>query len=1241
MKTFLLHLYFIFLAATTYSQAVSWELSAEPGNQAFNNASVESANFDNCFLTRGAGVGASTGAGSMNSAEWFEDGTPTTLAQAIDNGEYYEFRVETINCIFFNPTTIKIVLRSSATGPNTATLRCSSDGFTANIGTVTVTTGSTAYTFSESISPNSQSVTYRLYGYGGAAGGGTPSAGGTMRIGTSVSASDNDLEVFATTTTLQVAQVVNITVNDGASVPATVFTANVPGATFDWTRTPEVIGLASTSGTGNVPAFTADNNTGSPVTSTFTVNATVGSCESVDMVFTITVNPTSPCDLTATGLADITCNDNGTPTDPDDDYMIFTLNPLGVSLGATYTATAEIDIPFVGVQPMPLTKLNGSPATNLPYGSPVQLRMAAGTNILNIGFSIFFNVFVTDDASPTCEIAQTGGIPPPCSIPCNLSATGLADITCNDNGTPTDPDDDYMIFTLNPLGVSLGGTYTATAEIDIPFVGIQPLPLTKLDGSPATNLPYGSPVQLRMAAGTNILNIGFSIFFNVFVTNDDDPACEIAQTGGMPPPCSGAPPSSCEIIGFSFNNIGPCNDNGTPSDDSDDFFFVDIDVLYSNTHSSANLRSAGGDIINVLSVDVPIGTNLTHTFTAAKLRADGQITTIPFIIRSIIPPHLEFCSQTGTGPAVNSCSTPALCSIDNVVMQNKSSCDNNGTPNDPADDFYTADLVITFENPPTTGSLMFTGDDIVPAGLFGFAIANILAVGSPATFHNKTFRADGQTTTFLVEFTGAPGCSFSFTDPGVDFCSSVFTCPPNVTVECSGQGSNQFGVTSPCSGDATVLSISPSVTNKICFNNFDNVLTYHATDLCGNDGTCTQAITVRDLTPPIVTCPAPLTVSCASQVPAVDASVIGISDNCGGFVIGITRVFVGESISNQSCANRFTLTRTYQGGDECGNTATCSQTIAVNDQTKPVMTCPGNLSVSCASSVPPINTNSVTGQSDNCGGNVSISSQGDAITNQTCPNRFTILRTYFAVDVCGNSTNCIQTITVNDQTGPTLNCPAPQTVSCAEQVPAPNPALVTGTDNCGGGITPSFFSNTTSNQSCVNRFTVTRQYRAVDVCGNTSSCNQIITVNDQTPPVFTSVPANVTVDCYLIPGIGIATASDNCTSGATVVFLGEVESPGICPVFKILTRTWRATDPCGNSSTAAQIVTVTDSECATISGATQKQCRGVWPQQRSGIPGLSRCSRWRRSAGLRSNHLFSRRQPHPEQCLQLRQYLPQ
>src|SRR5439155_3672764 len=158
-----------------------------------------------------------------------------------------------------------------------------------------------------------------------------------------------------------------------------------------------------------------------------------------------------------------------------------------------------------------------------------------------------------------------------------------------------------------------------------------------------------------------------------------------------------------------------------------------------------------------------------------------------------------------------------------------------------------------------------------------------------------------------------------------------------------------------------------------------------------------------------------------------------------------------DVISNLTCANRYTITRTYHATDACGNVTTQSQTITINDLTGPVITSfPVNTTVSCASAVPPANNGSVVA-ADGCGGSVTITHDADVISNLTCPNRYTITRTYHATDVCGNVTTQSQTITVNDLTGPVITSfPVNTTVTCASAVPPANNGSVVAADGCGG-----------------------------------------------------------------------------------------------------------------------------------------------------------------------------------------------
>jgi hypothetical protein len=110
-------------------------------------------------------------------------------------------------------------------------------------------------------------------------------------------------------------------------------------------------------------------------------------------------------------------------------------------------------------------------------------------------------------------------------------------------------------------------------------------------------------------------------------------------------------------------------------------------------------------------------------------------------------------------------------------------------------------------------------------------------------------------------------------------------------------------------------------------------ITWTATDGAGNTATAFQTITVVDNQLPTITCPASITVKCASDVPDVDINSVTATDNCLAVISHVSDV-----ISDQTCANRFTLTRTYKVTDVGNNTAACSQVITVYDDIPPQIT---------------------------------------------------------------------------------------------------------------------------------------------------------------------------------------------------------------------------------------------------------------------------------------------------------------
>lgn len=431
-----------------------------------------------------------------------------------------------------------------------------------------------------------------------------------------------------------------------------------------------------------------------------------------------------------------------------------------------------------------------------------------------------------------------------------------------------------------------------------------------------------------------------------------------------------------------------------------------------------------------------------------------------------------------------------------------------------------------------------------------------------------------------------------------DETAPTISCPANITLSCTSAvppaDVSSIVPVDNC-GTATVSVAADSITSLGCPGNYMITRVYTATDACGNTATCTQTILVGDNTAPSITCPANVTVSCASEVPAADIAVVVASDDCGAVTVTVAT----DVINGLSCANSYLITRVYTASDACGNSAICTQLISVDDSSAPTITCPANVTVTCASAVPAADVASIV-TSDNCEGAVTVTVAADVTIDLTCANTFTILRTYTAADVCGNTATCTQMITVDDNTPPVIaSCIADVTVSCAAGIPAANVGAVVATDNCTGAVVVTVAADVTTNFACANEFTIVRTYIATDVCGNTATCAQTITVVDNAAPSITC-PPNVTVSCVNgVPAADVASivTSDNCSGAVTVTVAADVITGLICANAYSIARVYTATDACGNTSSCVQTITVADTIAPLITclGDITVSCEGEVP----------------------------------------------
>ncbi len=369
----------------------------------------------------------------------------------------------------------------------------------------------------------------------------------------------------------------------------------------------------------------------------------------------------------------------------------------------------------------------------------------------------------------------------------------------------------------------------------------------------------------------------------------------------------------------------------------------------------------------------------------------------------------------------------------------------------------------------------------------------------------------------------------------------------------------------PCpNAPELVFDCVDDVTEPEC-DALDPLSIFHLGEACA-DAPC------GDPCPPdqcVAECPPDVAIECDESLdPAVNPSLgmVTCSDTCtGDCVPAFTDVSDG-----MTCPE--TITRTWMCTcTSSGAVSECVQTITVDDTTPPEITCPAGFSVQCAEDVPACDRTDASA-TDNCDTNVEITCQQGPLVGGACGG--TVTNTYTATDDCGNTDVCTQTITVNDTTPPEIACPAGFSVQCADDVPACDPLDASATDNCDLDVEIACVQGPLVGGACGG--TVTNTYTATDDCGNTDTCTQTITVDDTIPPMITC-PAGFSVQCADdVPACDPADASatDNCDDKVEITCQQGPLVGGACG--GTVTRTYTATDDCGNTDSCTQVITVDD-----------------------------------------------------------------
>jgi hypothetical protein len=418
-------------------------------------------------------------------------------------------------------------------------------------------------------------------------------------------------------------------------------------------------------------------------------------------------------------------------------------------------------------------------------------------------------------------------------------------------------------------------------------------------------------------------------------------------------------------------------------------------------------------------------------------------------------------------------------------------------------------------------------------------------------------------------------------------CTGTVTLPPIETTD-----------------DCSSVTVTPKWTYGTGFGPFisipegTHVVTYTATDACGNSSTSTMTVTVADSSPPLAICASGIQISLsAGGFGFVNAGTVGAGsfDNCSAVTLTISR---DDSLYAPSllvtCADIGSpVPVILKVTDASGLENFCVTEVNVRDFLKPNVQCPPDVTLTCLQNHTDLQLTGQATASDNC----ALQSLDFTDINfiQPC-NIGSVTRLWKATDAEGNTKTCIQQMTLNVVSDIVVNFPPNTTVNKCDDPSATLPPKTGAPTTSGQHCSP--LSITFSDQifdnapppACRRIF---RTWKVIDFCiydiNNDSTGiweqTQVIDIVDDVPPLL-SLPPNLTLnadlpDCSVQVMLPDATATDcdaqiSISNNSIYAAASGANASGIYPLgtHQVV---FSATDNCGNFAQKTLTITVKDS----------------------------------------------------------------
>jgi hypothetical protein len=456
-------------------------------------------------------------------------------------------------------------------------------------------------------------------------------------------------------------------------------------------------------------------------------------------------------------------------------------------------------------------------------------------------------------------------------------------------------------------------------------------------------------------------------------------------------------------------------------------------------------------------------------------------------------------------------------------------------------------------------------------------------VENPFNWLHAQANADLSTTPFaqieiLLAIT-CPADQLTIEGCGPEYLSSASSLPYSTTLQTITEADfTGEGGTVNSGGTITNVTYIDAVSGSYPFT---VTRTFTLTDDCPNTVSCTQTFVINDTTLPTADTPGDINVTCPSEVPNPDPSIItGISDNC---VPESCEIWINElhydnaggdtgefvEVAGRAGTNLTDYSLVLYNGSNSQTYGTINMSGTIDDESNGF----GAIAFFRAD----IQNGSPDGLALVKNGTTVIEfiSYEGTITATNGPAAG---MTSIDIGVSEPSSQAIGESLSKTGTGNTSG-----DFTFADGVESPDDInigqTITPAPPCGGSVTVTFDSDSDNGGagSAASPLVITRKYKLQDPAGNMGFVEQTITVIDNTLPGI-SCPADITVNndqgvCGAVVSFN-ATGSDNCGTANTTYS----QNPGTTFNVGMTTVTATATDAAGNQQSCTFKVIVNDNE---------------------------------------------------------------